>query len=89
VDVYKALFVALLLIGSMVMLSSYIMQPMRLFDTFLRLGPVARVPMSGVMSPRGSWIGNLNTFAFSFGNVRDVSVRDLPDMLALSKLQVQ
>ena len=38
--------------------------------------------MSGVMSSRGLWIGSVNTFAFLLGNIRDVSVRDLPDMLA-------
>lgn len=87
-DVYKALLVALLLIGSMALLSSYIMQPIRLFDTFLRLGPAVRVPMSGVMFSRGPWIDGVNTFTFSFENVREVAVRELPDVLALSNLRV-
>jgi hypothetical protein len=64
------------------------MQPIRLFDTFLRLGPAVRMPMSGVMFSRGPWIGGVNTFTFSFENVREVAIRELPDVLALSKLRV-
>jgi heat shock protein HtpX len=87
-DIYKALLVALLLLGSMALLSSYIMQPMRLFDTFLRFDAVANMPLSGVMFTRGQWIGGMNTFTFTFKPLSEIAVRELPDVLGLGKLVV-
>jgi Zn-dependent protease with chaperone function len=64
-DGYKAALVAVLLVGSLVMLSSYIMQPMHLVDMFFGFGPGFRAPIGGVMfSPfRGG--GGMQSFTFS------------------------
>ena len=86
-DKYKAALVALMLVGSLAMLSSYILQPMHLVEMFFRFGPGVRVPMSGAMffSVGGEGV---NTFSFSLRPFGTVFARALPNTLALRQMVV-
>ena len=86
-DKYKAALVALVLIGSLAMLSSYILQPMHLVEVFFRVGPGIRVPMGGgpFISVGGEGV---NTFFFSMRSFKVAPLRELPNTLALRQLGV-
>ena len=54
-DVFKAALVAFALIGSMALLSSYILQPMWMYEAFFGFGPSVRVHMVSTMTFNGPW----------------------------------
>jgi heat shock protein HtpX len=88
-DGYKAALVAVLLVCSLVMLSSYIMQPMHLVEMFFGFGPGFRVPMGGIkLAP--VWGGeDMQTFTFSTRPFGFAYARALPDALTLRPMVVQ
>ncbi len=80
-DKYKAALVALLLVGSLAMLSSYIVQPMHLVEVFFKFGPGPRLPMSGFTFISGVRSGGVNMF--SLRPFETVVTRELPNILVL------
>lgn len=86
-DKYKAAVVAIVLVGSLAMLSSYIMQPMHLFDVFFGFGPGVRVHMDGAtFFTMGN--GPMNTFTFSTRPFEVTFPRTVKNMLALRQMIV-
>jgi len=88
-DVYKAALVALVLIGSMAVLSYYIMQPMRLFEVFFMYGPGVRMPMGETFFVGDAWGRGAATFSFQLRPFGEAVALKTQDVVVLRQLVVR